>query len=407
MDPLIREALAALPPLATARGRSASKPCKVCGNPTRFFDVTDFWKGSAYYPFGPSGIPVAYHRCNTCGFMFAPLFDDWSEDDFRKYIYNDEYLAVDGEYAEIRPRRVATHMAKFLAGFEDARLVDYGSGTGQFAARMRAGGFRNVTSFDPFSAPVRPSGRFDIITCFEVIEHTPTPLETLQDIASLLNDDGCVVLGESLQPPDIDMIRCNWWYCMPRNGHISLYTDRALAILAMRSGMLFHPGGGLHAFSHATTGRFSDLARRVSLPLLPVSLGAPQSTDKSAETTTRWHAAESFSGMPTRWSAKAEVSWHVEMPAIRSMIACIRIPFANEVRPGFAGESRILVDGVEVTSFLSDRSIAADVKVEGRGSLTVTLRTPPVVSPSALRNSTDHRKLGLAIQCLDTFVAPK
>jgi SAM-dependent methyltransferase len=399
MDANLAARLAALPSLEARRGKPVTMRCKVCGTPARFFDVTDFWKGAGYYPFGPSGIPVEYFRCDTCGFMFTPLFDDWTSEDFRKYIYNDEYVAVDGEYSDLRPRRVATAMIKLLAGFEDARLMDYGSGTGLFADHLRADGFKHITSFDPFSQPVRPSGRFDIITCFEVIEHSPDPLATFQDIASLLSDDGCVILGVSLQPPEIEAIRCNWWYCMPRNGHVSLYTDRALALLATDSGLLFHLGVGMHAFSRPVVGRFANLAYRVSLPLLPISLNAPQLTNDLDSTAKRWQSVELFSGIPTRWTAEADVSWQVAIPPIRSVIVRIRVPFVSEVRPGFAAESRLLVDGAEALTTVSGRSILAEVRVEGRSSIDVTLRTPPVVSPSSLRDSGDRRQLGLAVPC--------
>jgi SAM-dependent methyltransferase len=401
MESELSARLAALPRLATRHAQSATITCKVCGKPARFFDVVDFWKGSSFYPFGPSGIPVSYYRCSICGFIFAPMFDNWSRDDFRSNIYNDEYLLVDGEYLDARPKRVAHEMVKFLAGFEDARLLDYGSGTGSFAAHMRRDGFDQITSFDPFSQPDRPSGLFDIITCFEVIEHSPTPLETLRDIASLLSDDGCVILGEALQPSNIESIRCSWWYCMPRNGHISFYTDQTLALLASRSGLVFHPGEGLHALSRPVDGTFADLARRISAPLFPATLGAPGPTDSSPETKKHWHNVEYFSGVPTRWSAEAEVSWNIAIPPAKSVLIRIRLPFANEVRPGFATESKFLVDGMDAKTSISDHSIVAEVSGEGRSNIRVTLQTPAVVSPSTLRSSSDDRRLGLAIPCFD------
>jgi SAM-dependent methyltransferase len=241
--------LAALPPLASAGVSAALLSCKICGSVAEFFDVTDFGKGNAFFRFGPSGISIEHYRCRDCGFMWAPLFDDWTAADFKHHIYNDEYRFVDGEYAEARPKRMADHMAKWLAGFETARILDYGSGNGLFAQHLRDAGFKHVANFDPFSEPIRPAGRFDVITCFEVIEHSPTPVQTMNELASLLAEDGCIILGESLQPPDIASLRCGWWYCMPRNGHISFYTDRALVKLAALSDLLFHPGGGLHAFS--------------------------------------------------------------------------------------------------------------------------------------------------------------
>ena len=42
-------------------------------------------------------------------------------------------------------------------------------------------GFRDVTAYDPFSSPQRPEARFDIMTCFEVMEHSPDPRATGSD----------------------------------------------------------------------------------------------------------------------------------------------------------------------------------------------------------------------------------
>jgi len=101
---------------------------------------------------------------------------------------------------------MADLMAQKLQGFE-TRILDYGAGCGFFAARMAELGFPGVESYDPFSIPQRPAGRFDIVTGFEVIEHPP--LGSLADMTSFLHGQGCIILGESLQPPDIDAIRGN------------------------------------------------------------------------------------------------------------------------------------------------------------------------------------------------------
>ena len=328
METQLAALLAALPRLGAGNPRS-SRNCKICGKPAAFFDATDFWKGSAFYPFGPSGISVPYYRCDSCGFMFTPLCDDWSSEEFAQHIYNDQYRLLDGEYLEIRPKRTAEHVSTRLKGFEDARILDYGSGTGKFASHMRAAGFRYVFDYDPFSQPSRPSGRFDVVTCVEVIEHSPKPVETILDIASFLNDDACVLLGESLQPPDISSIRCNWWYCMPRNGHVSLYTDRSLATAALQARVLFHRGQGLHAFSRPSDGRFASIADRISLPLFPVSLTAPQEQQDGL-----WHALEVFSGMPTRWTASPEISWRVVVPSRRKMVPARACAFLQRGKAG-------------------------------------------------------------------------
>ena len=246
MTPRLAALLEAVPPLNRANAAAASVACKVCGHPAPFFDVVDFNKCAGFYHFGPAGVPVNYHRCNECGFLFTPFFDDWSQDDFRRFIYNGDYVLVDPEYEAIRPVTVADHLAQVLDGQQNARILDYGAGSGLFAARMADLGFRNVESYDPFSIPTRPSGRFDIVTCTEVIEHSPTPLASLQDMRSLLMDHACIVLGETLQPTDIASVRGNWWYVAPRNGHVSTFADRTLAAVAAQLGLIFHRGAGHH-----------------------------------------------------------------------------------------------------------------------------------------------------------------
>lgn len=181
---------------------------------------------------------------------------------------------------------------------------------------------------------------------------------------------------------------------MPRNGHVSLYTDRSLATAALQARVLFHRGQGLHAFSRPSDGRFASIADRISLPLFPVSLTAPQEQQDGL-----WHALEVFSGMPTRWTASPEISWRVVVPSRRKMVLLVRVPFSNEVKPGFSQESRILVNGAETQVRIVNRSLEAEVEIGGSLSVEVTLRTPDLFSPSELRNSPDGRRLGLAIPC--------
>jgi hypothetical protein len=88
LTPELADRLASLPPLDRANARAAAVPCKICRHPAPFFDVVDLNKCAGFYAFGPAGVPVDYHRCDECGFLFTPFFDDWSEDDFRRFIYN-------------------------------------------------------------------------------------------------------------------------------------------------------------------------------------------------------------------------------------------------------------------------------------------------------------------------------
>jgi 2-polyprenyl-6-hydroxyphenyl methylase/3-demethylubiquinone-9 3-methyltransferase len=104
---------------------------------------------------------------------------------------------------------------------------------------LREAGFRNVEVYDPFvpQHAKKPEGKFDIITMFEVLEHSPTPKETMADLSSMLADEGVVMMSTMLQPKNMDSIGVNWWYLAPRNGHVSMHSRRSLTRLAAPFGM--------------------------------------------------------------------------------------------------------------------------------------------------------------------------
>jgi hypothetical protein len=244
--------LAALPALSPANRRHV--PCRVCGAPAQFFDVVDFNKicsEQAPYEFGQAGIPVPYHCCDLCEHVFTVFFDDWSTQEFARFIYNADYIKVDGDYLAERPNRQAAELDVRLADAKQARILDYGSGTGLLAQLLRARGFTRVESYDPFSNPERPAGRFDIVTCYEVLEHATSPREILADIASLTDPAGCVLFTTGIQPPDIRSLRANWWYVAPRNGHASIYSRKSLALAGQSAGLTLHGGADGMAFAGA------------------------------------------------------------------------------------------------------------------------------------------------------------
>ena len=237
MPPALADALAGACHASIRKSRAASSiPCKICGRPAPFFDAVDFLKCTAGYPFGPSGILVPYHRCEACGFLFTPFFDNWTQHAFQRFIYNDDYIVVDPEYIGARPVRVAERFADLLAPARGSRVLDWGAGSGIFAAEMVRRGFR-AEGYDPFSAPDMPVGKFDIITCIEAIEHVPEPMRAFRRMTEHLADDGMIIVGETLQPDDIEKIRCSWWYVAPRNGHCSTFDRRTMATIADQLGL--------------------------------------------------------------------------------------------------------------------------------------------------------------------------
>ena len=277
-------------------------------------------------------------------------------------------------------------LADLLAKYKGARILDYGAGANVFATRMTELGFAHVESYDPFSLPTRPTGRFDVITCIEVIEHAPSPQFILADMRSLLADDGCILIGESLQPPDIDTVRCGWWYVAPRNGHASIYAARSFVKLAQRAGMVFHRSttpGRPHVLR--TGARFADLAGLCGPALEYVRLCAPGQWPAKA-----YNWTEGAPGQQFQWTAEPEVSWTIEVRESLSRVL-IMIPFAHESRGGFAASCVIEVNGKALTTTVQERSICAETEPMAAGKARVTLRS------GALTTAND-RTLGLAIK---------
>jgi 2-polyprenyl-6-hydroxyphenyl methylase/3-demethylubiquinone-9 3-methyltransferase len=225
------------PVLALRPARPGPVPCKVCGGASPLFGVTDFNRSceevrGKFLPL--AGVAVYYRRCEACGLIFTDAFDEWGPAEFEAHIYNGDYLAVDPDYVETRPTNMAgaVHQA-FEAARADIRVLDYGGGNGRMADELRRRGFTSVTTYDPFSADFRqrPDGRFDLVTCIETLEHMPDPVAGAADIAGFLADETLLVIGTLVQPADILQRRMAWWYAGPRNGHVTLFTRPALALL--------------------------------------------------------------------------------------------------------------------------------------------------------------------------------
>jgi SAM-dependent methyltransferase len=216
-------------------------PCKICGGPAPLFGVVDFHhlcvdaRGRTH----PSGVPVYYRRCDNCNFLFTDAFDDWSVEQFKTHIYNDEYKFVDPHYCEARPRENAGAVARLWGSVKsEVRVLDFGGGNDVLCAALREAGFAAAVTYDPMMPQYaeRPAGKFDLVTCFETLEHLPDPLAGIRAIAELAADPGLVYFSTALQPADFDQRGLNWWYVLPRNGHVSLFSKQALTIAWRRHG---------------------------------------------------------------------------------------------------------------------------------------------------------------------------
>ena len=315
------------------------------------FDTVDFNKFcdvEHFDHFGWAGQPVVYLRCQICSFIHTSFFDDWTTADFQRFVYNNDYVKVDGEYESVRPELVAKSFRLRLDGCEEARILDYGSGAGVFVDRLRADGFAHVDGYDPFSHPTPPDGLYDIITCFEVIEHAPDPRVTLADMRRYLAPGGCIILSQTLQPPNILSLRGNWWYVAPRNGHISMFTEEALLRLGRLEGFHLHVGPTVFGFAQSTRSVFAALAlSRLGPSFCTLRLTAPT---QFAHQTIRFDGdpvwlpvdQDSEDRLPHRAAATTTLDWDASWEPAE--VIEVRIPVAREPAPEFMAGASVAFD---------------------------------------------------------------
>ena len=233
-----------LPPLQRLRPFTPRAiACKICGGPARPFGAVDFSRScedDRGVALPRTGIDIHYRRCGRCGFLYTDAFDDWSPADFEAAIYNEGYAQVDPDYESNRPAESSKEIIRaFGVNASVLRVLDYAGGNGAFAQHLRAAGFPRVETYDPFDPRhrARPEGLFNVVTCFEAIEHMPDPAAGMAEIASFLAEDSVIVFSTVLQPANIGEVGMGWWYVGPRNGHISLFSSDALQRLGKAAGL--------------------------------------------------------------------------------------------------------------------------------------------------------------------------
>jgi len=221
---------------------SAPLACKICDTPAGLYGVVDFHKSCEElrgFHLPLSGVPIYYRRCAACGFLFTDAFDDWGENQFKTHIYNDGYHAVDPDYRTARPSGNAGFVANTWGAHKTGmRVLDFGGGNDIFCSALRANGFPVAITYDPMvpEHASRPEGKFNLVTCFETLEHLPDPVAGIARIAECVAEPGAVFYSTLTQPADFDKYGLSWWYVGPRNGHISLFTKQALAAAWARHG---------------------------------------------------------------------------------------------------------------------------------------------------------------------------
>lgn len=191
---------------------------------------------------------MPYWACGVCGFIFSTYMDEWTDAQFRKRIYNNDYIKADPPI----PGRVdvpiketpAYHKGKYIASFfpdarKEIRILDFGSGgdPGPTGLALIDEGF-NVASYDPFRADTKtPEGRFDLIVAIEVFEH----ITDLKKLGAFMKEhlcgDGLIWIQTLIHPFPAPPNVLGSWYIAPRNGHVSIFSLHAMTLFLRSYGI--------------------------------------------------------------------------------------------------------------------------------------------------------------------------
>lgn len=231
--------------------------CKICKSTAKPFDMVDLLKQceSPFYQSTPALVPVIYHRCEKCGFIFTTYFDEFNDEMWRKYIYNSDYIKADPEYLDVRPKNNAFFIDTLLSSKKSLVIgLDYGGGNGVTASTLRKLGYR-YDSYDPYgesSICNELIGSYNFCSAIEVLEHATDPVKLMDNLLRLMTTDKLtVIIGTSTSDHVVtNEQRLSWWYAAPRNGHVSLFSKKTLSILASQFGLECHSfSPSVHVFT--------------------------------------------------------------------------------------------------------------------------------------------------------------
>lgn len=231
-----------------------SPRCPVCATPSSLLyagttTARDYFRrGHAYaVAAGRQQERLPVHRCPACGHGFTAI--DFPEEIIVKWYagYEADHIFLAQETAR---RRTGYHALRHLAGLvpQPGHLLDIGAGPGLFLSEAVRLGWQ-VSGIEPSAWAVAhgqnklalsglkqgdwqelrhvPSGTFDVITAFDVIEHLVHPVTFLREIHRVLRPDGVLVMTT----PRFDSLLARFtgrhWHCIIP-AHLHYFTRRSL-----------------------------------------------------------------------------------------------------------------------------------------------------------------------------------
>lgn len=187
--------------------------CFLCGGETALFQKADYnLEQVDAYGFSSRKVPEYMHyelrECRCCRVLMAVDAPD-PEELSTRYA---EAAFDSQEEAGDASRTYFAYLRKYLPNFPKGRALDIGTGEGSYLRCLRQAGVREVVGVEPSAAPVRTADEsirdairqemfqadrfepasFDMISCFQTVEHISNPVALVRDLYTLLQDEGVV-----------------------------------------------------------------------------------------------------------------------------------------------------------------------------------------------------------------------
>lgn len=192
-----------------------SRTCTICGKKTRLYSRADFdVEQLGSFGFASRKVPEYMHyelwECPKCRYLMAENTLDTAE-------LSSRYKQAEfdsGQEARLAARAYMQYLKKYCPGYPKGRAMDIGTGEGSYLKYLLRGGVKQVVGIEPSKAPVEAAdkkirkyivndvfrasdfekGSFDMISCFQTVEHIPDPAKLLQGTRVLLKNGGILYL---------------------------------------------------------------------------------------------------------------------------------------------------------------------------------------------------------------------
>ena len=218
-------------------------------------------------------------QCKNCGLIYEnPRSDAAALKNYYDFILSGDHQFAQSWFIDAAPLQSSTWqrylrvLKRYCPGGE---LLDVGSGAGSFLVEARRAGF-SVTGQDvaPFfidycrkeqglnilegelEALELPSGSYDVITAFDVIEHHPYPGQLLKEISRLLKPNGVLMLSTHDIGNLFAKLYGKRWRHLYAIGHLTYFTRQTMKRLLETNQYRVIQKGGMHTIDTSTAAEY-------------------------------------------------------------------------------------------------------------------------------------------------------